>query len=127
MSTNPAPFSYIGLAIRLLRSRADLTQGDLAELASITKSQASRYERCQQRPTLDTLDRILTALKVDVFELAMALREVEHAVAVKKEEVEGLDEAAHRRTSRNKARTDLIQTFARYLDLLEETVAADPP
>jgi len=77
MSTSHAPFSYVGLAIRLLRSRASLTQGALAEIAIVTKSQVSKYEGGRQRPTLDTLDRIMTALGVDVFGLALALREVD--------------------------------------------------
>lgn|GEM_PF-1082702 len=127
MTMKPTPFAYVGLAIRLLRSRAHLTQVELGELAEITKSQLSKYERCRQRPSLDTLDRIMIALEVDPFELALVLREVENQVSAKKEKIGGMDEAAHRRLTRQKARTDLVQGFARFLEQLEETVAPDPP
>jgi len=126
MSTSPAPFSYVGRAIRLLRTRAQLTQGQLAEIATVTKSQVSKYESGRQRPTLDTLDRLMTALGVDVFGLALVLREVEQALALRQAEGDGLDEAAWHQMVRNKARTDVVRGFARYLELLEEAAERDP-
>jgi len=125
MSTSPAPFSYVGRAIRLLRTRAHLTQGQLAEIATVTKSQVSKYESGHQRPTLDTLDRLMTALGVDVFGLALVLREVEQALALRQAEGEGLDGAARRRMVRGKARTDVVQGFAHYLELLEEAAEGE--
>lgn len=126
MTTSHAPFSYIGPALRMLRGRAGLTQGELAEIATITKSQVSKYEGGHQRPTLDTLDRITTALGVDVFGLALALREVEQALALRRADGDGLDGAARRRMLRSKARTEVVQGFSRYLELLEDAAEGGP-
>jgi transcriptional regulator with XRE-family HTH domain len=122
MSHQSQPFRHVGLAIKLLRTRASLTQRGLAGLARITKAQASKYERGVQRPTLDSLDRVMVALGVDVFDLAAAIQEVEHATEALHEEEADLPEAERRRSDRRRARDELVRGFSRYLELLEESL-----
>lgn len=45
-------------ALAAARSRAGLTQTELAELAEVQQSEISRIERGQGNPTLDTIQRI---------------------------------------------------------------------
>lgn len=119
------PFHHIGRAIKLLRTRANLKQGEMADAARITKAQASKYERGQQRPTLETLDRLLTALGIDAFDLASVLQEVEHADRVLREVESEQDEAERRRAERRRARGELVRGFAHYLERLEESLDED--
>ena len=60
-------------ALRFLRSKAGLTQERLAEAAGITPSMVSNYERGKEKPGLDTLVKLLTALQSDFGELHDAL------------------------------------------------------
>lgn len=55
------------IALRKLRG---LTQEGLGGIANLTKLQIHRYERGGSQPTLETLRRLATALKVSIDELA---------------------------------------------------------
>jgi transcriptional regulator with XRE-family HTH domain len=55
--------SYVGLAIKTLRELKGLSQSDLARLAGVGKSQLSKYESGKELPRLDSLARILFALR----------------------------------------------------------------
>jgi len=48
----------------------------VAEAANITKAMLSSYENEKQRPAIDTLERILDALEIDLDYLAYAIRVV---------------------------------------------------
>ena len=114
------PFAQIGGAIKILRTKAGLTQGQLADRAGITKSQVSHYETRRQRPNLDSLDAIMRSLDADVLRLASALGEAEDAAA-------GLRAADGERIGgyelRRRLRREVGLLIERYLKLLE--VAAD--
>ncbi len=56
-------------ALREARTRAELTQEELAEECRTQKQQVSRYECGESVPTLDVLLRLAVALHVDVKEL----------------------------------------------------------
>ncbi len=66
-------FDGLGRALRWLRENRRLRQFEVAKLAGITRPMLSAYETSKQRPTLETLDRILNALNCDLGELFEAL------------------------------------------------------
>jgi len=74
-------YRQIGQRIRELRKRSDLTQFQVAERAGITPDYLGRIERGHGAVTLETLDRIASALSVpirqllDLEEIATASRE----------------------------------------------------
>jgi transcriptional regulator with XRE-family HTH domain len=57
---DPAPTVAAGL-IRLARSKAELTQTRLAELAGVSQQAVSAYETGRKEPTLRTLERLMAA------------------------------------------------------------------
>lgn len=67
----------LGLALREIRKRRGLRQSEMARRAGITKAMACNYERGRRHPSLQTLDRLLVALEVDLGVLHRALRYVE--------------------------------------------------
>lgn len=72
-----ASFDGLGKALRWTRQRQGKKQYEVAEAAKITKAMLSSYENEKQRPTLDTLERILDALEIDLDYLAYAIRSVD--------------------------------------------------
>lgn len=69
-------FDRLGRALRWIRQRQGKKQFEIASDARITKAMLSSYENEKQRPTLETLERILAALRVDLDGLAYAMRAV---------------------------------------------------
>lgn len=69
-------FRGLGKALRWIRQRQGKKQYEVAEAAGITKAMLSSYENEKQRPALDTLERILDALEIDLDYLAHAMRMV---------------------------------------------------
>lgn len=72
----------IGPAFRWMRERRSLSQADLAERLGVTASVVSRIESGRQRPSLDSVDRLLAALETDLLELGLALRVMAGSSAV---------------------------------------------
>lgn len=68
-----AVFDGLGKALRWLRGKQDKRQYQLAEQAGITKAMLSAYETGKQRPSLETLEKVLEALGVGLAELHDAL------------------------------------------------------
>jgi transcriptional regulator with XRE-family HTH domain len=67
-------FQDLGKALRWLRTRQDRKQYEIAEQAGITKAMLSAYETGKQNPSIETLEKILAALGVDLLELHNALQ-----------------------------------------------------
>ncbi|MFC6648318.1 helix-turn-helix domain-containing protein [Paenibacillus rhizoplanae] len=59
---------HVSQRIRYLRKSANLTQEQLSELLDIDRSYIGKIERGEVNVSLDTLERIAVALKVDSFE-----------------------------------------------------------
>lgn len=59
----------IALNIKRLRSEKGLSQEKLAELADFHRTYISQLERCVTNISIDGLERIASALGVDVLEL----------------------------------------------------------
>jgi transcriptional regulator with XRE-family HTH domain len=71
-----ASFTGLGRALRWIRQRQGKKQYEVADAASITKAMLSSYENEKQKPAIDTLERILDALEIDLDYLAYAIRVV---------------------------------------------------
>jgi transcriptional regulator with XRE-family HTH domain len=67
-------FQGLGRAIRWLRDRQGKRQYQVADAAGITKAMLSAYETGKQKPSLDTLEKILSALECDLNDLHNALQ-----------------------------------------------------
>jgi transcriptional regulator with XRE-family HTH domain len=67
-------FDGLGRALRWLRERQAKRQYQVAEGAGITKAMLSAYETGKQKPSLDTLEKILDALMCDLNDLHNALQ-----------------------------------------------------
>lgn len=69
-----AAFEGLGRALRWVRQRQGKKQYEVAATAKITKAMLSSYENEKQRPAIETLERILGALEIDLDYLAYAMR-----------------------------------------------------
>jgi transcriptional regulator with XRE-family HTH domain len=67
-------FDGLGRALRWLRERQNRRQYQVAAGAGITKAMLSAYETGKQKPSLDTLEKILDALLCDLNDLHNALQ-----------------------------------------------------
>lgn len=64
----------LGPALRWMRERRGRKQYQVAAAAGITKGMLSAYETGRQRPSLETLDKILDTLGTDLHDLHNALQ-----------------------------------------------------
>jgi transcriptional regulator with XRE-family HTH domain len=64
----------LGPALRWMRDRHGRKQYQVAEAAGITKGMLSAYETGRQRPSLDTLEKILDTLRCNLLDLHNALQ-----------------------------------------------------
>jgi len=64
----------LGFALRWLRDRQGRKQFQVANSAGITKGMLSSYETGRQRPSLDTLEKILDSLNCDLNDLHNAIQ-----------------------------------------------------
>ena len=67
-------FQGLGRSLRWLRDRQGKRQYQVADAAGITKAMLSAYETGKQKPSLDTLEKILLALECDLNDLHNALQ-----------------------------------------------------
>ena len=59
----------IGLKIKLLRNKIDISQEELSFRSGVSKQQIGLIERGESSPTIDTLDQISKALDIPLTEL----------------------------------------------------------
>ena len=64
----------LGQALRWLRDRLGKKQYQVAEAAGITKGMLSAYETGRQKPSLDTMEKLLDTLGCDLYDLHNALQ-----------------------------------------------------
>ncbi|HEX2253647.1 MAG TPA: helix-turn-helix transcriptional regulator [Thermoanaerobaculia bacterium] len=86
-------FSNLGQALRWLRTRQSRKQYEIAEEAGITKAMLSSYETGKQSPSIETLEKILDALHVDLADLHYSL--LMHQSSGRRPELETGSEAWH--------------------------------
>lgn len=66
--------SGLGQALRWLRDRQGKKQYQVADAAGITKGMLSAYETGRQRPSLETLEKLLDTLGCDLHDLHNAIQ-----------------------------------------------------
>ncbi|MFZ5478986.1 MAG: helix-turn-helix domain-containing protein [Myxococcota bacterium] len=59
----------VGRRLATIRQRAGLTQAGLGERVGMAAAEISKYERARRSPSLESLERLATALGVTVREL----------------------------------------------------------
>ena len=74
-------FVHLGRTLSLLRELRGKSQASVAREAGIGKSQLSKYENGKELPKLDSLEKVLTALKVGYFEFFYTLHLVDRRAA----------------------------------------------
>ncbi len=62
-------------SLRGLRLELEMTQGELAQKIGAAVSSISQWERGEYRPRLDQIERLATALEVDIPTIVEALKE----------------------------------------------------
>lgn len=67
--TNLSINNKIGTKVKLLRTKAKFSQEKLAELADINKNTVGLIERGEISPSIETLEKIANALKIELKEL----------------------------------------------------------
>lgn len=74
-------FTNLGRTLSLLRELRGKSQARVAREAGIGKSQLSKYENGKELPKLDSLEKVLNALKVGYFEFFYTLYMVDRRAA----------------------------------------------
>ena len=74
-------FDNLGLALGLLRELRGKSQARLSKDAGIGKSQLSKYENGKELPKLDSLEKVLNALKVGYYEFFYTMHVVDRRAA----------------------------------------------
>ncbi len=89
-----AMFVNLGRTLSLLRELRGKSQARVAREAGIGKSQLSKYENGKELPKLDSLEKVLNALKVGYFEFFYTLYLVDRRAAdlARAEEETGAEE-----------------------------------
>jgi transcriptional regulator with XRE-family HTH domain len=82
----------LGQALRWLRDRQGKKQYQMAESAGITKGMLSAYETGRQRPSLETLEKILDTLGCDLNDLHNAIQIINGRPEKMKRRGEGTDD-----------------------------------
>lgn len=72
----------LGIALRLLRARRNLPQGEVAARAKMTKAMLSSYETGHTLPSFPSLTAILNALSEDFHSLQEALKFIQNRPAI---------------------------------------------
>jgi transcriptional regulator with XRE-family HTH domain len=82
----------LGQALRWLRERHSKKQYHVADDAGITKGMLSAYETGRQRPSLDTLEKVLNTLSCDLHDLHNALQIVNGRPQIMRQRIVGMDD-----------------------------------
>ena len=84
----------LGQALRWLRDRQNKKQYQVADSAGITKGMLSAYETGRQRPSLETLEKILDTLGCDLNDLHNAIQIINGRPEQMKRRGEGEEEGS---------------------------------
>jgi transcriptional regulator with XRE-family HTH domain len=77
-------------AIRIARSIADLTQGELADRSGLDRSYLSLIEGGRRKPSIEALERIAEALEIPFHLLTLLATEKGDSSRIDEEQVRGL-------------------------------------
>ena len=130
----PSVLDGLGQALRWLRDRHNRKQYQVAEAAGITKGMLSAYETGRQRPSLETLDKLLGTLGCTLHDLHNAIEIINGRPAIGRTAVLPSDSAVGRWNSRgfpdlysvlghsNPLPPDLERAFSQLLDGFHQLV-----
>jgi transcriptional regulator with XRE-family HTH domain len=90
----------LGQALRWLRERHSKKQYHVADDAGITKGMLSSYETGRQRPSLETLEKVLNTLGCDLHDLHNALQIVNGRPQIMRPRTAEADEAPEPQSGR---------------------------
>jgi transcriptional regulator with XRE-family HTH domain len=129
-------FHGLGRALRWLRDRQGKRQYQVADAAGITKAMLSAYETGKQKPSLDTLEKILAALECDLNDLHNALQIVnERPEAIRRsgmQQREGVWPGQRRelqdspRDQEEQALSEMLQGFHKLVRYLHDSISHPP-
>lgn len=119
-------FEGLGKALRWLRDKQAQKQYQVAERAGVTKAMLSAYETGKQNPSIDTLEKILRALAVDLPGLFHALQVVNERTGLVAAN-DGSPPGRGRLVPSHEPDVDVYRTLGldRPLTVLEEEAMAD--
>jgi transcriptional regulator with XRE-family HTH domain len=99
--------------LRWLRDRQNKKQYQVADSAGITKGMLSAYETGRQRPSLETLEKILSTLGCDLNDLHNAIQIINGRPERIKHRGEGLAEPAEEPRAEGGGRTEIQRVLGR--------------
>jgi transcriptional regulator with XRE-family HTH domain len=76
MTNSSSAFDGLGKALRWIRDKQGKKQYQVADAAGVTKAMLSAYETGKQKPSIDTLEKVMGALRVDLAGLFHAIEMV---------------------------------------------------
>jgi transcriptional regulator with XRE-family HTH domain len=103
----------LGQALRWLRDRQNKKQYQVAESAGITKGMLSAYETGRQRPSLETLEKILSTLGCDLNDLHNAIQIINGRPERIKRRGEGVGEAEEGPKAEGGGRSEIQKVLGR--------------
>jgi transcriptional regulator with XRE-family HTH domain len=134
----------LGQALRWMRERYGKKQYQVADDAGITKGMLSAYETGRQRPSIDTLEKVLSTLGCDLHDLHNALQIVNGRPQVLRQRGAQASEAAAKPPGRpdiyktlglkvrlpaeeENAIAQILEGFHRMLRFIHESAREGPP
>jgi transcriptional regulator with XRE-family HTH domain len=66
-------FRHVGLALKVLRELAGVSQAELSRRAGMGKGQLCKYETGKEMPKLESMEKVLAALRVSPLRLFYAM------------------------------------------------------
>lgn len=84
----PALRNYLGNRIRAIRNAKGLTQQNLADLSGLDYRYIGAIERGERNFSIDTLEKVLVALKISIRELAYSDIEQSERESVREEAID---------------------------------------
>jgi transcriptional regulator with XRE-family HTH domain len=104
------PYVTLGLALVFLRNRTRRKQSEIAEEAGLTKGMLSSYETGRQRPSLESLFKLLEVLRADFGDLQDALDITANRPVARRRQLEEEEKAREQRLGR--AMLEVIASFS---------------
>jgi transcriptional regulator with XRE-family HTH domain len=112
-TTTSHPYVSLGSALVFLRNRTRRKQSEVADEAGLTKGMLSSYETGRQRPSLDSLFKLLEVLQGDFGDLQDALDITANRPLARRRQLE--EEAKAREQRLGRAVLEVLASFSEAL------------
>ncbi len=104
------PYVSLGSALVFLRNRTRRKQSEIAEEAGLTKGMLSAYETGRQRPSLESLFKLLEVLQADFGDFQDALDITANRSSARRRQFEEEEKAREQRLGR--AMLEVVASFS---------------